>query len=227
MSKARRYVKKVTILDSKSSPKARAERLKRLRNLANLSRKELCQLSGININTLIGWEVGRYGGLPADGAEKVIRYMSQKGVQCTLEWLLHELGSGPKAVTDYLIANDEDHLSQSKSLDVVSHTEKSILHELVYFRKQFPRAISLLVEDDGMMPYYHMGDYVAGIKYQPPQWQSLVGLNCIIQRENRELILRNFRAGSGKGLFNLICLNPQTTVSQPILYNEKILNAAP
>ena len=42
------YTKKLMIENEYSTPEARAERLKRVRNLSNLTRKELCDLSNIN-----------------------------------------------------------------------------------------------------------------------------------------------------------------------------------
>ena len=54
------------------SPKSRGERLRRVRNLANLSRKNF-PLHGINLNTLKGWEIGRHGGLTEKGAKKNIK----------------------------------------------------------------------------------------------------------------------------------------------------------
>ncbi len=96
MQVVQKYKKKVTVLDERSTPEARAARLKRLRNLANLSRKEMCESSDLNINTLKGWELGRYGGLSLDGAYKLVRRVAAEGVFCTVEWLLHEDGLPPR-----------------------------------------------------------------------------------------------------------------------------------
>jgi hypothetical protein len=54
----KKYVKKVIVTTERSSGDARAERLKRLRNLANLSREQMCESGELNINTLKGWEIG-------------------------------------------------------------------------------------------------------------------------------------------------------------------------
>lgn len=74
------------------------ERLRRIRNLANLSRKVLCDEAEININTYIGYEVGRYGGLTKKGADKIIHYLSSKGVYFSMEWLMNGVGKGPTSL---------------------------------------------------------------------------------------------------------------------------------
>lgn len=123
---SRHYIKKVEILDEKSTPEARAKRLRRVRNLANLSRKALCEDGLINVNTLKGWELGRYGGLPKDGAEKIIQRIAREGVHCTLDWLLHEIGPGPR-----LISNDPASPPTSPTLpENLEKTFKTAIHNM-------------------------------------------------------------------------------------------------
>jgi len=90
------YQKKVLVIDEHSTAEARAERLRRLRNLANLSRKEMCNTDFLNINTLKAWELARFGGLPKDGANKVIMRVAQEGVTCSIDWLLYGKGESPR-----------------------------------------------------------------------------------------------------------------------------------
>src|SRR5579862_8575903 len=86
--------------NSQSSPIAKAERLKRIRNLANLSREDFCD-GDINLTTLISWEIGRFGGLSRKGASSVIARVAKEGVFVTPEWLLYEVGAGPEVRVDY------------------------------------------------------------------------------------------------------------------------------
>ena len=91
-----------------ASPKAKGERLKRIRHLGNLSREEFCEGSEINLATLISWEVGRFGGLSSKGAKRVIARAAKEGVFCTIEWLLYEIGVGPEVRVDYKKANQTE-----------------------------------------------------------------------------------------------------------------------
>lgn len=225
MNTPKKYIKKITITGDKSSAKARAKRLKMIRNLANLSRKQLCELCNINIHTLIGWEVARFGGLPLDGAEKIIQGVTQKGVHCTLDWLIHEIGAGPTVITDYVIAKKDAEKKVKKNSTNID--EKQLLEEILFFRKQYNDAITLLLTDDGMSPFYNAGDYVAGIKQYGEKIKALIEKDCIVQLSSGEIILRNLHSGNEAKKYNLVCINPQTTVVEPIIYNVEITSAAP
>lgn len=223
MSLGKQYIKKVVVLDDKSSSLARAKRLIMLRNLANLSRKQLCELSSINVHTLKGWEVGRYGGLPHDGAEKIIKCIAQKGVTCSLEWLLHEIGAGPKVITDVATAR----VDTQKQASTTKIDEQQLLDELMFFRRQHDDAATFQVEDDGMSPFYNRGEYVAGIKCYGKQVKLALGRDCVVQCGDGQIFLRNLRKGLEKGKFTLACHNAQTSVPYPTMYNVEITSAAP
>ncbi len=217
----RNYTKKVVVLDERSSPDARAERLRRIRNLANLSREQMCEDGLINMNTYKGWEIARYGGLPVDGAERVISRVAREGVLCTSDWLLHEVGTGPLIQPDYYRVREEP-----ASYQVLKNCEQAIIHELLVFRSQFPGSLDFKIEDNGLSPYYYIGDYVAGIKRFGEDIASLVGENCIVQTANGRTYARNLRAGGKPGKYTLQCLNPQTSVQNPIMYDEELVCAA-
>jgi len=104
-SQKRKYKKKVIVTDELSTPDARAERLRRIRNMANLTREQMCNLAKLNVNTYKGWEIARYGGLPIDGAEKVLNGIGCEGVICSLNWLLYGKGQGPYAIPKESLTN--------------------------------------------------------------------------------------------------------------------------
>lgn len=225
LSGDRRYKKKIAILDEKSTPIARANRLKMLRNLANLSRKNLCGLSGVNINTLKGWERGKYGGLPLDGAEKVIETVVSRGVKCSLDWLIYEIGAGPATITDFAKAHEE--IKNPTKHDSLGDEEMLILNEILFFRKQFNHTIDFLIEDDGMHPIYNQNEYVAGIKRYREDIRSLIGANCIVRLKSGRILLRQLRRGEEENKYSLTCINPNAKVSEPLLPNVEIASAAP
>lgn len=215
------YIKKVVVMDEKSSAKSRAERLKRLRNLANLTRKDLCEPANINVLTYKGWELGRYGGLPKDGARAVIERLRSDGVECNLEWLLHEVGEAPKIIFDKFEDKSNNHLNQSSLRD-----HEFIIDELLLFRKHFINCVDYKVMDDGMMPQYAIGDVVAGIPIHLDDVMKYDIQNCIVQLATGELILRNLRIDKNSNQLRLLCLNPETTVVEPVLFNPEITTLA-
>lgn len=200
----------------------RGERLRRIRNLANLSRRALCDEAGININTFIGYEVGRYGGLTKKGADIIIPYLSLKGVYCSLDWLMNGTGKGPYIIPDMQLGKID---STTDSIANFSEDQK-IGEELLLFRAHYRSAIDYQIIDDGMLPVYKIGSYVAGIPCSGSSIQNIIGFDCIIQTVTNELMVRNLRAGRTKNDYTLTCLNPYTTHNSPVLYDVELLFAA-
>lgn len=193
----------------------RGERLRRIRNLANLSRKTLCEEAEININTYIGYEVGRYGGLTKKGADRVITYLTSKGVYCSLDWLMQGEGKAPKVITE----------STAPTSFLESETLK-MAEELQLFHSHYKNSIDYQIIDDGMLPLYEIGSYVAGVACSEVNIKKVVGFDCIVKTKSGELIVRNVREGRIENTYTLTCINPETSVNSPILYDVKLSFAA-
>lgn len=215
------------ILQPETSAKARAARLKRIRNLANLSRKEICKKADININTLTGWELARHGGLTAKGAEKVIALLANEGIKVTLDWLLYEIGAGPRMVSEPISKTKPNPEKIDLNPSDFSKEKELIAQELLLFRSHHKRTFDLIVSDDGMFPYYRIGDYVAGIPFYGKDIYSFVGEVCIIQLENGQTVLRRLKKGAEENTFHLFCVNLETTVPKPILSDIKVKSVSP
>ncbi len=218
----KKYIKKVIVLNEASSPEARAERLRRVRNMANLSRERMCNDEALNINTYKGWEIARYGGLPVDGAEKVIKRVTKEGVVCTANWLLHGAGLGPYVIPQYQQASPQTSHIRHENPEQIS-----ILNETELFKEQFPGAVIHEITDDGLTPYYHPGDMVGGIPHYQEELKKLLGKNCIVQLETGQLLTRQLKQSDVPGKYTLICTNVQTSIQKPILYDVTLVNAAP
>lgn len=197
----------------------RGERLRRIRNLANLSRKELCDEAGTNINTYIGYEVGRYGGLTKNGAIKILDYIASKGVYSSFDWLMHGVGQAPRVVTDI----QQNYFQDKYDLP---NEKQNISEEIFLFRKHYNNSIDYQIIDDGMLPIYCLNDYVAGVCHTSDSISDLIGFNCIVQVENGDIFVRNLRQGREVNYYTLSCVNPETSVRQPILYDVKLIFAA-
>lgn len=198
---------------SATMPEARAKRLRRLRNLANLSRQQMCD-DDININTYIGWEVARFGGLSKTGAKKVIDRVAQEQVICTLDWLLHGQGMPPYLIYDRPARGESE--------------ENLIKNELALFETQYEHSVWAQIEDDGLSPIFEQGDYVAGVKLTDSQQitNHLVEQFCIIEVKTDQFVVRKLKKGSKPGSYNLVCTNVDTQVDEPIMQNTSIRSAA-
>lgn len=213
------------VVDSvKSSAKARGKRLRSLRKMADLTRKDIQELYKINAGTLQGWEDARFGGLTLKGASRVIKALRSEGLQCHIDWLMYGVGT-PPLPSDRLYMEAGDELSHDFDKDKAD--EDAIVEELMCFRRCNPEAIDLLITDDGMEPQFKEGDCVAGKKRTGEQIKELVGMNCIVETAQGEVLLRNLRSGKEPGMYTLTCVNPHTGVSEPIIYNISLAHAAP
>lgn len=216
-SNEQKHTKKVVIKDKLSSAEARAERLRRVRNMANLSRKEICDTDKLNINTYKGWEIARYGGLPLDGALKVIRRIANTGVICTADWLLHGRGAEPYIIPKTTKADKK----------ASSQADEDITQEIMLFQSHFTNAIYTKVTDDAISPKIKIGDYVAGIRHFGEEIQKCVDEDCILQTRDGQILVRQLKKGRTPNTYTLICTNSQTSVDMPVLYDIDLESAAP
>lgn len=221
--------KNITLALIKDSPqasaKAKGERLRRLRHLANLTREEFCHDGEVNTTTLISWEVGRFGGLSVKGAHRVISRVAKEGVFCTLDWLLYDVGAGPEVRVDY---KKDKHTDLGEQELPVDFDESSVIaQELMLFRKLNKNSIDYIIDDDAMLPFYKIGDYVAGTRRIGDKIKQLIDLDCIIQTKDGRLVMRRLQAGPRDNTYNLLAINLQARTAGAIIYDVEILAAAP
>ena len=216
-------------LETLKSPETKGYRLQRARKIANLSRRDVSVKYDFQIDTYKGWELGKHGGLTIQAARKIVTMLAKEGVSCSLEWLMYGIGEGPHVI-EFIYPNQHKKSTTSISTfePLTNNDEnKQIKKELVLFHKGTIDSIAVCIEDDSMLPFYHIGDHVAGSKHYDKKIKRLLGLNCIIQTANNDLLVRQLNAGRTKNLYNLTALNPLTKIKDPVLYNVELINAAP
>src|SRR3990167_804518 len=87
------------ILDPKSSPVARGNRLRSLRMMTSLSRKEVYQKFSLSSSTQQSWEDAKAGGLTRKGAKRAVEVFRKAGVRCSEDWLLYGVGAPPQLMS--------------------------------------------------------------------------------------------------------------------------------
>lgn len=209
-------------LEPKASPESRGKRLKLLRKMANLTRSDIEETYQISASTLRSWEEGRQG-LTEQGAKRIMIVLRDRGIQCSVGWLLYGTGSEPR-FTGALYQDFSTTIAASSN---PASEEANIQAELDFFCERNNDAISMLVDDDGMEPHYKKYDYVAGIKHYAEEIDDLIGQDCIVETQKGITYLRQLRKGARRGCYTLICTNLQTTLSDPVLYNIELSTAAP
>jgi HTH-type transcriptional regulator, cell division transcriptional repressor len=214
------------ILDQKSTPEARGKRLKSLRMMAGLSRKALEDKYDVSASTMQSWEDAKAGGLTEKGSKRAIEVFRQEGIRCTVDWLLFGIGLPPQ-LSDKLF---QQQIQLQEAIDdrtAMVDDRTRIVKELLAFRQHNPDAVEFIVPDDGMMPLYHKGDYVAGKRRYNEAITNVVGMDCIIETKENEVLLRRLKLGAKPGSYTLICLNPDANVTEFALHDREILSAAP
>lgn len=216
-----------------NSALARANRLRRLRNLANLSRKEICLDSGINLNTLIGWEVARHGGLTQPGARKFLKRIALEGIICSEEWLLHGTGAEPHIAPS--ISPFNPFTNPGADIEI-----QQILSEIALFKKHHSNAVSMIINDESMTPLFKKGDFICGCIVAMEDIKNYLDMPSILLTASGQQMLRNITPGEKEGTFcflanNLAAESQESLILKditpiyiaPVIWHRKLLKSYP
>jgi transcriptional regulator with XRE-family HTH domain len=213
---------KSEINDPQSTSIARGKRLKTLRKMSDLSRERMEEKYSVSANTIQSWEAAKAGGLTRKGAERIITAFHHEGISCTIEWLLYGVGAPP------MLRTAERHIiHETAGLYTALPEDKAIIEELQTFRTLNKTAVDIIIADNGMSPHFKPGDYVAGKRRTGNDIERYVGQNCIVEISTNEILLRRIQHRNHQGLYTLGCINPDTSVRLPTLYEQKLISAAP
>ena len=213
--------------DPKSSPEARGKRLRVLRMMTSLSRKEVYQEFDLNSTTQQSWEDAKAGGLTEKGAKRAVKVFRKAGVRCSVNWLLYGIGEPPQLISYGITGDNQAKVAEEEESASAVDENKAIIKELLTFRECNHDAVDIVLNDDGMAPHYHVGDYVGGRRCYGEDIQRLIGQDCIVETANNDVLLRRIRAGNKPDTYTLICTHPDSTVKDIVLYDQTLLCAAP
>jgi len=203
-----------------SHKKARAKRVKSLRQLTQLSRRAFSERYGIPAPTLQNWEDAKGNGLSEKGARNIVQLLKEAGIYCSLDWLMYGIGTGPQ-LTGYRYEVKEPVPNNAWS----QKDSTCIEEELSLFRRHFPSSIELVVPDDSMEPRFTKGEWVAGIRHQSAS--NINGKVCIVLTKDGQMVLREVRNSDIPNRYTLACLNLKTTAKKPFIYDVELVYAAP
>lgn len=210
-------------LDEIEQKTACGMRIKQLRLMAGFTRKEFQNKFNINQNTLHAWENGR-SLLTKKGALKIITAMNSIGIECSLAWLMDGIGNKPSFSNNF---KTPEHLNlyQEKNLGYMENNLE-LLKEIEFFKKNNAENIVFLISDDGMLPIYDIGDFVGGRKVIQ-SFEQYSGYSCIIELSDGITIVRKIKFNHTTHTLNAFCLNQDTSIFEPVLYDIHPLSIAP
>lgn len=201
-----------------SSKEMRGQRLKRLRKITGLSRKDFALRYQISPGTLQNWETARFGGLSEKGAHMMITAFKTEGVFCSFEWLMYQAGHGPKL----------DHMEQPSQTGLTSSKNTSTANEdLAVFLQNNPNAVHLWVEDQTMAPYFQKGILVAGTKKTGNGLSECIGHVCITQIQDQSTPVLRLITSASNSTFKLIHLNPLAPSNTSLTESYSLIYCAP
>ena len=146
------------IKQSSKDLRAQGLRLKRLRNLLNLSQADFARAMGYSRAAINYWENAQNGGLTAEGALRSIKICQQLGVTCRLEWLLFGEGSPPYLQGEVTAGVVGEVLLKSAATPLAA--------EIAIFKQYNPSSIIFEVGFEDQFSPFSVGDTVGG------HWQS-------------------------------------------------------
>jgi transcriptional regulator with XRE-family HTH domain len=210
-------------VDVKTSPEARGKRLKSLRKMADLSRKALTIKHQISASTIQAWEEGKAGGLTTKGAQRIVNALREEGVYCTVEWLIHGQGHAPYLAERVFIGAAESAMPNYQA----TAESEIVSRELLTFRQLNHDVADLVVSDDGMYPFYQVGDVIAGVRFYDQGIVNAIGKDCILETKNGQTLFRRLRHSKSTGRYNLQAIYLDTSIEEPVMYEIELFSAAP
>lgn len=187
---------------------ARGKRLKRIRQLAGLTRDALAAQAGVSKATFSYWENASLSSLSDKGAEKVVKALAKQGISCSLEWLLLGIGHSPQIKGLRLDLPNSDFSAASTPM-----VNDDLRAEIDLFQSLHADSIITTIKHAAMSPILAAGDVVGGV------WQSPSNLidsdKPYIVSVNQQLQVRKVKRTAETGLFDLSYISYLSDLAEP------------
>lgn len=199
-----------------ASSQARASRLKRMRRLTFMSRKEFAKKHAFSPGTLQNWETARFGGLTEKGARLILKAFKAEGIFCSYEWLMLGVGDGP------VFARHTEHAMIDTGRKVQDPQKRpNITQEMKFFLQLHYGAICTQVKDDSLNPYIENGDWLAGMPCNIARQAEILGNLCILELISGERVARYVKQIFQDGKVSFVAANPFCQAGN--LFSERVL----
>lgn len=201
--------------------KTSSERLKYIRALLRVTRAYLEKKYDLPEVTLKSWENGKTKLTPS-GAKRCVEIYLNEGILVSEDWIMEGIGLDPTSsvkISQYFAMPTDKGLPAEDD-------EVRMLQDANSFKESHPEIVIMVVSNDDMRPFYKPGDYIGGKIRFRENVDTAVNKDCIIHLKNGGRFFRRLIKNHNNG-YNLTCLNPNETTSEPVLYNVEIDGAAP
>lgn len=153
-----------------------AARIRFLRELTRLSRRDVCNKYKLPEISLRSWENGN---LPVTdkAITRLLNIYSKEGVVVAFNWVKFGKGETPTINYDKYF-NNVNKTNEDDLFDVLS-----------FFRQKYDKTYFLQISDNSMSPIYNLGDLVIAVSTSDVP-EKLNGKDCIILSDSYDLMLR-------------------------------------
>ncbi len=211
----------MTDLDYKKTLATPGQRLKYVRSLLRVSRSYLQDKYNLPEVTLKSWENGTTK-LSQSGASRCIEAYRSEGIIVSEDWIMDGIGLDPKMSVDV-----SQYFSIPTSNDLpIEDDEIGMVRDANVFKENNINAVVMVVSNDDMRPFYCPGDYIGGKMRYGANIETAINKDCIVYLKTGERFFRRLVRNKFGG-YNLTCLNPSETTSEPVLYGVDIDGVAP
>lgn len=166
-----------------------AKRVRYLRTLAGLSRKQLEEKYNLNYHTLQSWELGR-NEITRKSAQLLCTVFREAGLFCSEEWLIYGFGALP---TPYKDTSQETEIN--KNIDVLKIVD--------YYANNINNAVTVFLSESYFEPLYSCGSYVGGIMCYGKEIENIIGSVCIVGLQDGSVLVRKVLCGDIKRTYSL------------------------
>ena len=188
------------IVKNKFIEQSQGQRLKYARQLTTLSAIDFSKTHNIAYNTLIAWEYDRRN-LSQSKATYLISCLNTHRVFCSEDWLLSGAGHPPSVNSN----------TPNSTLEEMQPTELSLFSEIDYFKKCNPNALTVVIQDDAMLPFFEIGDYVGGVPFEVEQYN---GSFCIVKDGSETRVRRLYSISDDE--ISLVAINSSSRARSPV-----------
>lgn len=211
----------MTSTEDKRELKTPGERLKFIRSLLRVTRAYLQEKYSLPEVTLKSWENGTTN-ITQTGAKRCVEIYLNEGIIVSEDWITEGTGLDPTAsvtVSHYFATPTDKEFP-------IEDDEICMFRDANVFKESQPGIVIMVVSNDDMRPFYKPGDYIGGKMRFGDEIHTALNKDCIVHLKNGERFFRRLIKSHTDG-YNLTCLNPNETTSEPVLYNVKIEGVAP
>lgn len=211
----------MTDLDIKKKLVTPGQRLKYMRGLLRVSRSYLQNKYELPEVTLKAWE-NCTTKLSRNGAARCVTIYRSEGIIVSEDWLMDGIGLDPKVS---VTVGNYFSIPTRKDLPL-EDDEIAMIRDANVFKENNIQAVVMIVSNGDMRPFYCPGDYIGGKMRYGNAIETAINKDCIIHLNGGERLFRRLIKNT-VGRYNLTCLNPNETTTEPVLYNVEIDSVAP